>query len=355
MKNSLIILAGTQGDQLGGQTEMRGPGFSLGREALQVPVIASFPDGAGTPRDAGALVWAPDVPATIAGIAGVRLSDQAEGISLLEEPSSERVVFAWSWATRDQLGWKARRSARSGPNMREEGLFERSLRLDSVEDDLDPDVAARLERALAERRTPAKVQVPLDTVAPLLEEHGLVLEPVPTEGRDMPPNAEARPLARLLWNARRSVGRGNFRRAMKNYTGILERDPENLGALLDRGQLLTFTEEKEGLEILGRAAELYPDDPEILHWYAHALWPESWEAAERLLLAIVPYKPYDGDVLYDLACARTLSGDLDGAEEYLRRAFEAGFREWDTIDVDPDLREFRQSPRFAELVREYRQ
>ena len=37
------------------------------------------------------------------------------------------------------------------------------------------------------------------------------------------------------------------------------------------------------------AVQLRPDDPEAWHWYAHALWPQSWEDSERIISAIQPY------------------------------------------------------------------
>ena len=73
-----------------------------------------------------------------------------------------------------------------------------------------------------------------------------------------------------------------------------------------------------------------------------------------LLTAVEPFKPQEGDVLYDLACARSLAGELGESEAYLRRAIEAGFRHWQSIDSDPDLRNLRKSGRFATVMREYR-
>jgi hypothetical protein len=67
--------------------------------------------------------------------------------------------------------------------------------------------------------------------------------------------------------------------------------------------------------------------------------------------AILPYKPHEADLLYDLACARSLAGRLDEAGEFLQRAIAAGFRQWEQMEADPDLRALRESGRFAEIVK----
>ena len=150
---------------------------------------------------------------------------------------------------------------------------------------------------------------------------------------------------------------GMRRRSLRLLDFALEIDPDNLGALLDRGQQLALsgTRTAEAAEPLERAVELYPGNPEVLHWYAHAIWSDSVETAEKLLLAILPFKPQEGDVLYDLACSRSLADDIAGSEEYLRAAIEAGYREWTSMEADGDLRSLRESGRFAAVLKEYRQ
>ena len=77
------------------------------------------------------------------------------------------------------------------------------------------------------------------------------------------------------------------------------------------------------------------------------------DQAEKLLQLILPHKELDGDVLYDLSCARSLAEDIPSSEEYLRAAIEAGFRNWRVIETDSDLRNLRESGRFSEVLREY--
>jgi tetratricopeptide (TPR) repeat protein len=138
----------------------------------------------------------------------------------------------------------------------------------------------------------------------------------------------------------------------KLYHKALEIDPENLAAKLDQGQVRWVRDAKQGAEILESALELYPTNPELLHWYAHSIWSASWSDAEQILVLIVPYKPQEGDVLYDLACTRSLAGDLDGSVAYLRRAIDAGYRDFGHMASDPDMRNLRESGRLSEVLRE---
>ena len=132
-------------------------------------------------------------------------------------------------------------------------------------------------------------------------------------------------------------------------------DADNLTGLLDLGQLLTWLGRgAEGKPLVARAVERYPGDIESIHWYAHTIWDRGPAAAEPLLAAILPERPDDPDLLYDMACARSLAGDLPAAEGYLRRSVSAGYRDWPHMEADPDLRALRESGAFAALMREVR-
>ena len=96
-----------------------------------------------------------------------------------------------------------------------------------------------------------------------------------------------------------------------------------------------------------------PWNPEAWHWLGHVSYLEKrldqayaqWRVSDLL-------EPGNGDVLYDLACARSIVGDVAGSEVYLRRAWKAGFRDVSTIQVDADLRNLRADPAFVRFMRE---
>ncbi len=346
---ALIVLAGTQGDPSGGDDDAPGPGMSLAERAIGVPVVVRTPEGQTLGRSVDALVWAPDVAATIATAAGVRLRSDAEGIPLTEPAPADRVVVAWTWALRDQLGLAPARVARSGATLVEEGPV-----VAATGSAADPAATARITTMLAGRSWPAPSEIPLDRAREILAAHGLAFAPrtdADRTGMDAPARRE---LARTLWAARFLYKSNQRRGAVNAFQDAFRLAPDAPAVRLDMGQVHFLTGAPEALEVLRRGVELYPTNPEMLHWYAHAVWSKSWQDAATILRDVLPYKPEEGDVLYDLACTSSLAGDLDASVDYLRRSIEAGFRNWGLMEADTDLRALRESGRFAELLKEYR-
>lgn len=350
---ALVLLAPTLGDVEGGTNEPPGPGFSLEERAIRVPFVARFPSGAPTPRPTDLPVWAPDVAATVAGVTGTFLAPEAEGISLLESPPDDRVLFSWSWAPRDQMGWLPLRAARSGPWKRIEGSEAKTTRLDGFAGTVDSEADAALTRALNARSVVPAERVELQPLQAWFRANELSPEPLPAGGRAFEPADARRDAAALVWSARLEFHRRSFGICLISWRGVLQTDPGNRAALLGIGQTLSMLRDPAAETFLRRAVHLYPGDWDVLHWMAHGLWSRSWRSAEELLLEILPHRPDDPDVLYDLACARSLDGDPARGEEFLRAALDAGFRNWELVETDPDLRGLRESPRFAALLREY--
>jgi len=237
LDDALIVVAGTQADATGGGDDLAGPGFSVGPSAVGVPVILGWP-GATEIRGHEQPVWAPDVAATIAEAAGLGLSDDAEGISLLDGVPADRIVFAWAWASLDQMGWRAQRVARSGSILRVEGPETLNLSLAEPEAEVAESDVARLTAALAARAEPAAPAVPLELVRPLLEGRGLVLRPVPSEGREFGDAVTRREVTVTLLGARSMAGRGYGRLGTRRFEEVLAIDPENLVASLRVGPIV---------------------------------------------------------------------------------------------------------------------
>jgi tetratricopeptide (TPR) repeat protein len=99
--------------------------------------------------------------------------------------------------------------------------------------------------------------------------------------------------------------------------GVLRRDPGYV----------------EALEILG-------DD------YTKRGRHEEGLAIDQKLVAL---KPTDPGVLFNLACSLSLLKRLDEAAEALRKSIQLGYRDFDWLMQDPDLRKLRADERFAPI------
>jgi len=87
------------------------------------------------------------------------------------------------------------------------------------------------------------------------------------------------------------------------------------------------------------AADAYP------HWRAG-----DHGTAVAILRAVVEEHPEAGIVLYNLACAETLSGDDEAAVDHLRRAIAAEERFREFARTDEDFAAIRDRPEFRELI-----
>ena len=108
---------------------------------------------------------------------------------------------------------------------------------------------------------------------------------------------------------------------------------------------------RAALGVIERHMELHPDDPRAATQRAVTLLrlgraKEGLEwAAEALEL-----DPRDAGVLYNVACVRALSGDVDGAIEALTEVVRLGLTPKEWFERDPDLVSLRADPRFQALL-----
>ncbi len=348
-----VVVAGTLGDPGGGGEDLPGLGFAVGARAVEVPIVARLPGGfARSGWAEGAVTWSPDVAATLARVGGVALPDAA-GSDLAGPGPGERIVLSRSWAPLEQMGWPALRAARLGFACRTEGWEARSRMLGKGGGAVPADVDARLSAALAGMQDPPPAPLDEEKIVGILREMGIEPRAAPASGRRIEASSR-RAAAEALWRSRGSLQKGLAREAVAALGEVFRHDPQARVALSDGGLLLLLGGENvsRGRDLLREGAALYPRSLDSLHWLAHGEWQVRREAAARLVEMLVEAHRRDPDLLYDVACARSLAGDLEGAEAWLRRAATAGYRNWEHVTVDPDLRALRESARFAPLMRE---
>lgn len=141
--------------------------------------------------------------------------------------------------------------------------------------------------------------------------------------------------------------------AIEDYTTAITLDPERSYYYANRGSLL---------HRLGKTDEANADFEKVLqidtlinenscrHYALFYLGMEA-EAFEWMQSMI---EKYGRDNYYDAACLYSLAGNTDKAMEYLRLAFENGYRRFVHIGKDHDLDNIRNLDSFKSLVDEYK-
>jgi tetratricopeptide (TPR) repeat protein len=69
---------------------------------------------------------------------------------------------------------------------------------------------------------------------------------------------------------------------------------------------------------------------------------------DRRLVRLLPERPIPW---YNLACSYAVLGMIDAAFASLQRALELGYRHFDHLRRDPDLKSLRRDPRYFRLLR----
>ena len=109
----------------------------------------------------------------------------------------------------------------------------------------------------------------------------------------------------------------------------------------------------EFIEGLVRRDPDYVDALQILgdHYTQRGRIVEGLKVDERLA-RLEPQNPL---VFYNLACSYSLSGELDQAASALEKALQLGYRDFDWLAKDPDLKPLRAHTAFDDLKAKIRQ
>ena len=109
----------------------------------------------------------------------------------------------------------------------------------------------------------------------------------------------------------------------------------------------------EFIEGLVRRDPGYVDAWQLLgdHYTQRGRYTEGLEVDERL----ARLDPDNALVFYNLACSYSLTDQFDRAAAALKGAFELGYRDFNWLARDPDLRKLRKHPLFQEVVEAMRQ
>lgn len=109
----------------------------------------------------------------------------------------------------------------------------------------------------------------------------------------------------------------------------------------------------EFIEGLVRRDPNYVDALQILgdHYTQRGRITEGLKVDERL----ANLEPANPLVFYNLACSYSLAGDIDRAANALEKALLLGYRDFDWLAKDPDLKSLRSHSAFDDLKAKIRQ
>ena len=311
-KSVEIVVVGTHGVYTGEEGRY-GDSYWLDGHTLSVPLV--WTGGRGGSGPDARPIWLPDVAATLAASTGVTLGSAAEGIDLGgDAPPKDRLRPAWTWAPDDELAW---------PNL-----------------STSPDRPATPRPRTLSAETRARI-----------EKAGIKLGKEPKVWKEFPQGSEM--VALRLGKARYFISIEREGPARVTARQGFADHPDDLGLRVIHMYIAWRGGDKQKVqETADKLLALYPDRQETLHWVGHFEGAQKHpEASEALLQGALEVGPPEPDLLYDLACARSLAGDVPAGLSYLGRAIEAGFHEWEWMDKDSDLAALRADPKYAELRR----
>jgi tetratricopeptide (TPR) repeat protein len=78
-----------------------------------------------------------------------------------------------------------------------------------------------------------------------------------------------------------------------------------------------------------------------------------YEAGLKIDLKLSELLPKDPVVHYNLACSYSLLNRIPEASEILKKAIILGYKDFDYIEQDPDLSNFRAQPNYYEIKKEF--
>jgi tetratricopeptide (TPR) repeat protein len=126
----------------------------------------------------------------------------------------------------------------------------------------------------------------------------------------------------------------------------------NAGKKLSRACQRDLDTRIEFMEGLVRRDPDYADALQLLgdHYTQRGRYAEGLKVDERLSRL----EPHDPLVFYNLACSYSLTEQFDRAVSALEKALQLGYRDFNWLARDPDLRELRRQPIYRDIQNKIR-
>jgi Flp pilus assembly protein TadD len=85
-------------------------------------------------------------------------------------------------------------------------------------------------------------------------------------------------------------------------------------------------------------------------WYARL---DDFDRAVDAQMKAIELSPGDGLVMYNVACLYGVQKKADLALHWLKRAIDAGFRDYDWIKSDSDMDSLHDHPEYLALMKDH--
>ncbi len=133
-----------------------------------------------------------------------------------------------------------------------------------------------------------------------------------------------------------------------------ERSGDGLSPELSTQRLRRQTQRDFEIEFFGRILERDPYHVAALRAHANNLAARGdYNRALQIDRRLVRLQPEKSIPWYNLACSYAMLGMIDPAFEALERALSNGYRHFEILTRDPDLKPLRRDPRLARLLSRY--
>jgi len=327
--DALVILTSDHGEGLGDHGDPE-HGPLLYREVLQIPLVIKLPRNhrAGEVVDASAQLI--DLYPTVLDVLGLEASDSLPGASLLGLDAGEtRPLYGETYFPRLHFGWSDLASIIeypyhliSGPDPE---LFDLATDPGEQNNILEQERGAAFRLRRAPDAMSDDYQAP-GSVDPATREALAALGYVGAVAGGDGPLADPKSrihVIRALGDAFRQYRNRDFTRAVESYRRVLADEPQVYDAWLYLGHsLMQLQRPHEALTAFEEALRLTSGAPSVAAATAGALADLGrFDEARPLAETAIASNPAVFDLLAQIAIKQ---GDLDGAEQYVRRALDGG-------------------------------
>jgi len=128
----------------------------------------------------------------------------------------------------------------------------------------------------------------------------------------------------------------NYEEAAREYKEALRLNPEMASAYHNLANIYLA---QNGIE---SAIELYKK--------AFKINPDYLAFSSTFVASVDEFPPGKGEKEYSYACVLASQNKIEEALEYLQKAINNGFSNWDKIKNEPDFQSLKDNPRFKKLI-----